>query len=165
MFSAIETSPQLKNNDILYSRSRTTFQHRIFVTASFSPKSGTLELPKNSELNNLSLIIPTPEPTLPAIQPSSLTNTHSLSSNLTTRHSHTSPPTKLQVTIVNVTYNVPSKKKYNIFEDPVFIDSGILHPVIQPVKHPSQTNTTTREFLRTHPNFKANLLSRSMTPT
>ena len=98
-----------------------------------SPKSGTLELPNNSDLINLE-VIHTPEPTLSDIEPSSSTSTQHLSSNPKTRHSPTPPPTNLQVTIDNVTYTVPSKKKYNILEDPVFIDSGILHPVLNLLK-------------------------------
>ena len=98
-----------------------------------SPKSGTLELPNNSDLIKLE-IVHTPEPTLSDIEPSSSTNTQHLSSNPKTRHSPTPPPTNLQVTIDNVTYTVSSKKKYNILEDPVFIDSGILHPVLNLLK-------------------------------
>ena len=56
-------------------------------------------------------------------------------------------------------------KKYNILEDPVFIDSGILPPTLHPLKTPSQTNTMSDEFLRNHPNFKANFPSLYMTPT
>ena len=138
------------------------------VSPHFSPKSGTLELPKNSELINLE-IIPTPEPTLPVTQPSSSTNTQplsSISSTLKTRHSPpTALPTNLQVTIDFVTYTVPSKKKYDILEGPFSIDSGILSPVPQAVKNHSQTNTMTVEFLRTHPNFKANRSSLYITPT
>ena len=44
------------------------------------------------------------------------------------------------------------------------MDSGILPPVLQPVKKPSQTNTMIDEFLRTHTNFKAKLFSLYMTP-
>ena len=69
------------------------------------------------------------------------------------------------VTIDNDTYTVPSKKKYNILEDPNFNYSGILPPVLQPVKNPSQTNTMTGEFLRSHPIFKAKIFSLYMTPT
>ena len=47
--------------------------------------------------------------------------------------------------------------KDNIHDDPVFKDSGTLPLVLQPVKSPSQTNTMTDKFLRTHPNFKVNL--------
>ena len=129
-----------------------------------SPKSDTLELPNNSDLTVLG-IIHTPEPTLSDIQPSSSTKTQHLSSNPKTRHSPTPPPANLQVTIDNVTSTVPSEKKYSILEDPLFIDSGILHPVLEPVKNPSQTNTMTDEFLRTHRNFEANLPFLCMTPT
>ena len=90
-----------------------------------SLKAGTLELLYKSDFIHLE-IIPTPEPTLPDTQP--------LSSTLNTRHSPTPPPTTLQVTIDNVTYTVPSKHKYNILEDLVFIDTGILLPVLQKVK-------------------------------
>ena len=125
------------------------FSSIAFLSPPLSLSSGTLELPSNSDLINLE-IIPTPEPTLPTIQPSSSTDTQPSSSNLKTGHSHTPPPTNLQVTIDNVTYSVPSKKTYNILEDPVFIDSGILPPVLQPVKNPSQTNTMSDDFFRTH---------------
>ena len=59
----------------------------------------------------------------------------------------------------------PPRKKHNTLEAPVFIDSGILPPVLNPVKIPSQSNTMTNEFLRTHPIFKTNLPSLYMTPT
>ena len=120
----------------------------------FSLKSGTFELPHNSALNNPE-IIPTSEPTL--TPPSSSTNTKPLPSTPKSRHSPAPPPTNLQVTIDNVTYNVPSKRTYNILEDLVSIDCGIIPHVIQHVKNPSQTNSMTNELLRAHPNFKTNL--------
>ena len=126
-------------------------------------KSATLELPNNSDLINLQ-IIPTPSKTLPDTQPCSSTNSQPVLSILTTRHSPIPPPTNLQITIDNGTYTVPSKKKYNILKDPVFIDSSLLPPVLQPVKNPSQTNTMTDEFLGTHLTFKANLPSLYMAP-
>ena len=73
---------------------------------------------------------------------------------------HLSP---LNVTVDN--HPIPPKKKYKILEDPVFIDSGILPPTLHPLKTPSQSNTMTDEFPRTHLNFKANLPSLYMTPT
>ena len=63
------------------------------------------------------------------------------SSILKTRHSPTPPPTNLQVTIDNVTYTVPSKKKYNIREDPVFIDSA---------SSTSFTSTCNKSFSKKH---------------
>ena len=135
--------------------------------ASLSPplslKSGTLDLPLANDLlpsnsNN------TPEPTVPTTNNSTISQPNKPSSNnLKSRHSPTPPPNNLQFTIDN--HPIPPKKKYNILEDPVFIDSGILPPTLQPLKTPSQSNTMTDEFLRTHPNFKANLPSLYMTPT
>ena len=55
--------------------------------------------------------------------------------------------------------------KYNVLEDPVLFDSGMLPPNLHPVKTPSQTNTMSDEFLRNHPNFKANLPSLYMIST
>ena len=117
--------------------SSTQPEELLFSIFSLSPplslKSGTLELPNNSNLNNLE-IIPTPERTLSDFQPYSSTNTQPLSSDLKTRHSPTPPPTNIQVTIDNVTFTVHSKNKYNILEDPVSIGCGILPPVLQPAK-------------------------------
>ena len=159
-----------KSNDFIYSRRRISFQHCIIVTTSLflslslSLESGFFDLPHNNDLINLE-IIATPEPTLPETQHSSSTNTQPISSDLETRHSPTPPPTNLQVTIDNITYTKPSKKKYNNLEDPVLFDYSIPSPVLQPVKNPSQRNIMTDEFPRTHPNFKANILSLYMTPT
>ena len=50
-------------------------------------------------------------------------------------------------------------KKYNILEDPVLIDSGILPHALQPGINLSQTNTMTDEIIRPHPSFNANLHS------
>ena len=136
--------------------------------ASLSPplplKSGTLDIPNESDSLPLDFN-PTPEPTLKFIPPTTQTTTQLLSSTLKTRHSPTPPPNNLHITIV--THPIPPKKKYNILEDPVFIDSGILPPTLHPLKTPSQTNTMSDDFffLRTHPNFKTNLPSLYMTPT
>ena len=133
--------------------------------ASLSPplslKSGTLDLPLTNDSlppnsNN------TPEPTVNT-NPTASQSTKSSSNVLKSRHSPTPPPNNLHFTIDN--HPIPPKKKYNILEDPVFIDSGILPPTLHPLKNPSQSNTMTDEFLRTHPNFKANLPSLYMTPT
>ena len=134
--------------------------------ASLSPplslKSGTLDIP----LVNDSLPLDTtntPEPTLNTNPSTSQSLTKPSSTNLKTRHSPTPPPNNLHITIDN--HPIPPEKKYNILEDPVFIDSGILPPTLHPLKTPSQSNTMTDEFLRTHPKFKANLPSLYMTPT
>ena len=104
-----------------------------------SLKSGTLEHPHNSVPKSLE-IISTPEHTSIDIQTSSSThvstvNTQPISSTLKNSQSPTPPPTTLQVTINNTTCTVPSKKKYNILENPVFIDSGFLPPVLHPIKN------------------------------
>ena len=88
-------------------------------------KSDTLELPNASDWFYFE-IIPTHELTLPDIQPSSSNLTSSvhskpISSTLETRHSSTPPLTYLLVTIDVVIYTVPSKKNYNILEDPVLL--------------------------------------------
>ena len=133
--------------------------------ASLSPplslKSGTLDIP----LVNDSLPLDTnttPEPTLNDNSTTSQSLNKPLSANLKTRHSPT-PPKILHITIDN--HPIPPKKKYNILEDPVFIDSGILPPTLHPLKTPSQSNTMTDELLRTLPNFNANLPSLYMTHT
>ena len=126
----------------------------ISSIASLSPplslKSGALDRPIVSD--SLSLDInPTPEPTLNVIP----STTQRLFSTLKTRHSPTQTPNNLHITFDN--HPIPPKKKYSILEDPVFIDSGILPPLF--AKKSFQTNTMSDEFLRTHPNFKANLPS------
>ena len=136
--------------------------------ASLSPplslKFGNLGLRRISDSLPLE-INSTPEPTLNAIPCTTQTSTIStqpISSTLQTLHSPTPPPNNLQITIDN--HPIPPKKKYNILEDPVFIDSCILPPTLHPPKTPSQSNTMTDEFLRNYPNFKANLPF-YMTPT
>ena len=135
--------------------------------ASLSPplslKSGTLDIPLVTDSSLPLENNPTPEPTLNGTSTTSQSLNKSSSVNLKTRHSPTPPPNTLQFTVDN--HQIPHKKKYNILEDPVFIDSGILPPTLHPLKTPSQSNTMTDEFLRTHPNFKANLPSLYMTPT
>ena len=129
-----------------------------------SLKSGTLDLP----LVNDSLPLDTnntPKPTVNGNSTTSQSLTKPPSTKLKTRHSPTPPLHihNLHITIDN--HAIPPRKKYNILEDPVFIDSGILPPTLHPLKTPSQSNTRPDEFLRTHPNFKANLPSLYMTPT
>ena len=111
-------------------------------------------------------INPTPEPTLNVIPCTTQTSniyTQPLSSTLKTRHSPSPPPNNLQITIDK--HPIPPKKKYNILGDPAFFDSGILPPTFHPLKTPSQTNTMSDEFLRTHLSFKANLSSLYKSPT
>ena len=123
--------------------------------ASLSPplslKSGTLEIPLVTDSSLPLDSNPTPEPTLNGTSTTSQSLNKPSSTNLKTRHSPTPPPTNLHFTVDN--HQIPHKKKYNILEDPVFIDSGILPPTLHPLKTPSQSNTMTDEFLRTHPNF------------
>ena len=119
----------------------------------FSLKSGSLPLESN----------PTPEPTINSNSTTSQSINKPSSTNLKTRHSPTPPPINIHITIDN--HPIPHEKKYNILEDPVFIDSGILPPTLHPLTTPSQSKTMTDEFLRTHPNFKANLPSLYKTPT
>ena len=143
----------------------------LYSIASFSPplspKSGTPELPHNTDAINIE-VATTPETTT-EIKPSSSTtpivNTHLTTSTPKTRHSPTPPHKCLQLTIDHATYTVPTMKKSNIFEDPVFLDSGLLHPILNPVKQPSQSNTMTDELQCTHPIFEANLSSFYMNPT
>ena len=94
-----------------------------------SLKSGTLDLPLvNDSLPNDSTH--TPEPTVNSNSTTSQSNVKPSSTNLKTRHSPTPPPNNLHITIDN--HPIPHKKKYNILEDPVFIDSGILPPTLHP---------------------------------
>ena len=137
----------------------------------FSPalslKSGTLDILHNSDPTSIE-VIATPEPTFenkPSASGTPIVKTDPTSSTLKTRHSSTPSPKNLLMTIDNVTYTVSTRSKYNILEDPVFIDSGILPPVFNPVKNFSQSNTLTDELLRTHLNFKTNFSSLNMTPT
>ena len=129
-----------------------------------SPKSGTLELPHSSDAIKVE-VITTPEPTI-EIKPSS-SNTSIINSiqptfsSLKTRHSPTPPPNNLQITIDNATFTVLTK----ILVEPVFIESGILPPILNPQKNTSQSNTLPDEFLRTHPHFKASLPSFYTIPT
>ena len=144
-----------------------TEEELLSSIASLSPplslKSGTLDLPLVTDSSLPLDSNPTPEPTLNGTSTTSQSLNKSTSTNPKTRHSPTPPPNNLHFTVDN--HQIPHKKKYNILEDPVFIDSGILPPTLHPLKTPSQSNTMTDEFLRTHPNFKANLPSLYMTPT
>ena len=127
-----------------------------------SLKSGPFDLPNLND--SLPLVINhTPEPTLNVIPSTTQPTTQPLSSTLKLRHSPTPPPNNLQITIDN--HPIPPKKKYNILEDPGFIDSGILTPTLHPLRTPSQTNTMSEDILRNRLNFKANLPFLYLTPT
>ena len=126
-----------------------------------SPKSGTLELSHSSDPINIE-VITTPEPSIEIKSSSSSTSIviiQPTSSSPKTRHTPNHPPYNLQITIDNATFTVSTKKKYNVLEDPVFIDSGILPPVLNPQNNLSQSNTLTDEFFRTHSHFKSNQIS------
>ena len=103
--------------------------------ASLSPplslKSGTLDLPLVTDSSLPLDSNPTPDPTLNATSTTSHPPNKSTSTNLQTRHSPTPPPNNLHFTVDN--HQIPHKKKYNILEDPVFIDSGILPPTLHPL--------------------------------
>ena len=107
-------------------------------SASLSPclSLGALEIPHYSDPIIIE-VITTPEPTI-EIKPSSyktpIVNTQPTSSTLKTRHVSTPPTNNLHNTIDKATNTVPTKKQYNILENPVFIDSGILPPALKPVK-------------------------------
>ena len=114
-------------------------------------------------------VIKTPEPTICIKPPSSNTsivNFQPTSSSLKTRHSPTLPPNNLHITIEKPIYSVPTK---NIIIYPKILSALTplynFPPALNPQKNPSQSNTTTEEFLRTHPHFKANLPSLYITPT
>ena len=105
--------------------------------ASLSPplslKSGTLDLPLVTDSSLPLDSNPTPEPTLNATSTTSQPPNKSTSTNLKTRHSPTPPPNNLHFTVDN--HQIPHKKKYNILEDPVFIDSGIILSNPSPIKN------------------------------
>ena len=52
----------------------------------------------------------------------------------------------------------PVKKKYDTFDYPIFIESGIVHPVLHSPKNPSVLNTVSETFDKEQ-FFKANLIS------
>ena len=113
--------------------------------------------------------IPTPEPTLPDVQPSSSTHfnppststvhNQPISSTIKTRHSPTPPSINLQVTIDIATYTDPSKKILTFLKILFLLTLVFFLLYINMQKNPRQTNNMTDEFLRAHSIFKANLLS------
>ena len=113
-----------------------TEEELLSSIASLSPplslKSGTLDLPLVTDSSLPLDSNPTPEPTLNGTSTTSQSLNKSTSTNLKTRHSPTPPPNNLHFTVDN--HQIPHKKKYNILEDPVFIDSGILPPTLHPYK-------------------------------
>ena len=122
-----------------------------------SLKSGSLELPHSSDPINIE-VITTPEPSIEIKRSSSnssiVNTTQPTSSSLRTRHAPTPPSNDLQITIDNATYTVRTERKSIKLEDHVSIESNILPPLINLQKNPSQSNTMTDKFLRTHPRFK-----------
>ena len=76
--------------------------------------------------------------------------------------SATSPDT-LQVTINNDV--TPPKKRYDMMQDPVFLNSGLMPPNLQPSKTPSKMTNIPDDYILTHTEFKPNLPALCMTPT
>ena len=99
-----------------------------------------------------------------------LKSNHSLLLKLPLYIVNSSPPLVIHLVLHLIISNsplkvipLPPKRNIIFLKDPVSINSGILPPILHPVKNPSQSYTRTGEFLRTHPKFKANLPSLYMT--
>ena len=73
------------------------------------------------------------------------------------------PTSPLFVTIDNDP--IPPKKKYDMMQDTAFLNSGIMPPILLPLKSPSHLTNVSPEFLQKHPEFKPNLPALYMTPT
>ena len=52
-----------------------------------------------------------------------------------------------------------------MMQDPAFLNSGIMPPILLPLKSPSHLTNVTPEFIHKHPEFKPNLPALYMTPT
>ena len=52
-----------------------------------------------------------------------------------------------------------------MMQDPVFINSGLMPPILQPLTTPSKLTNISDEYIQTHPEFKPNLPALYMTPT
>ena len=73
------------------------------------------------------------------------------------------PPDSLQVTInIDLT---PPKKRYYVMQDPVFLNSGLMLPILQPLRTPSKMTNIPDDCIHTHREFKPNLPALYMTPT
>ena len=68
-----------------------------------------------------------------------------------------------QVTINNDV--VPPKKRYDMMQDPIFINSGLMPPTPQPLKSPSKLTNVSDKNVHTHPECKPNLTTLFMTST
>ena len=78
-------------------------------------------------------------------------------------HRSATPPDTLQVTIINDV--TPPRKRYDMMQDPVFINSGLMREILPPLKTPSKLTNISDEHIHTHPEFKPNLPALYMTPT
>ena len=96
-------------------------------------------------------------------QTQNLTSTQVLELPLSLKNPRTQTPPDLHITIDNDV--TPIKKKYDMLQDPRFIDSGLMPPVLHPLKNPSKLNTVSGEFITSHPKFKANFPALYMTRT
>ena len=52
-----------------------------------------------------------------------------------------------------------------MMQDPLFLISGLMPPILQPLKTPSKMTNVPDDYIHTHPEFKPNLLALYMTPT
>ena len=82
----------------------------------------------------------------------------------TTSNNHIPPNTNITVTIDNDTVQSPTRK-YTITEDPAYIESGVIPPILHPLQNPSQLNAVSRDFQQQNPDFRINLTNLYMTPT
>ena len=73
------------------------------------------------------------------------------------------PPDSLQVTINNDA--TPPKERYDMMQDPVFLNSGLMPPILQPLKTPSKMTNVPDDYIHTHLEFKPNVPALNLTST
>ena len=68
-------------------------------------------------------------------------------------------------TLTDTNDNSPPKKRFNMMQDPGYLNSGHLPPILQPLKNPSKLSQVSAEYIYENPDFKYTLPRYFMIPT
>ena len=132
----------------------------IDIPSLLDPTLPTMTTPPPTKPNDFQK--PTPSIQVPTTNPHSPPPTSSVVQTTSTNHIPSN--TNITVTIDNDTVQSPTRK-YTITEDPAYIESGVIPPILHPLQNPSQLNAVSQDFQQQNPDFRINLTNLYMTPT
>ena len=89
-----------------------------------------------------------PPPNPPSVSQTATTTTLSRTSSTTLPQNQT-----ITVTIDNDTLQSPTRK-YTITEDPAYVESGVIPPILHPLQNPSQANAVSQDFQQQNPDYR-----------